>query len=116
VISVPVFICVFLFAWREINVLSLLLFAIFMFRFYIIPLGSNSVSRGLAARCPVYASLFLDENWRDLLEKERKRSCLDTFLIIFLRLFSVLIPVTYTNNNRLQERFSKSPKEKKTNK
>jgi hypothetical protein len=39
-------------------------------RFYIIPLGSNSVSRGLAARCPVYASLFLDDNWRDLLEKE----------------------------------------------
>ena len=38
-------------------------------RFYIIPLGCNSVSRGLAGRCPVYASLFLDDNWRDLLEK-----------------------------------------------
>jgi len=37
--------------------------------FYVIPLGVNTVSRGLAARCPLYARLFLDDSWRDLLDK-----------------------------------------------
>jgi hypothetical protein len=37
--------------------------------FYVIPLGSNSVSRGLAARCPLYAKLFTDDSWRELLER-----------------------------------------------
>lgn len=37
--------------------------------FYVIPLGSNSVSKGLAARCPLYARLFHDDTWRELLER-----------------------------------------------
>jgi len=39
------------------------------FLFYIIPLGTNTVSRALANRCPLYSSLFHDDSWRDLLEK-----------------------------------------------
>jgi len=37
--------------------------------FYVIPLGNNSVSKGLASRCPLYTKLFHDDSWRDLLEK-----------------------------------------------
>lgn len=37
--------------------------------FYVIPLGSNSVSKGLAARCPLYAKLFHDDSWRELLDR-----------------------------------------------
>merc|ERR1719445_1002522 len=37
--------------------------------FFIIPLGTNTVSRALAARCPIYSRLFHDDSWRDLLEK-----------------------------------------------
>jgi len=37
--------------------------------FYVIPLGYNSVSRGLAARCPIYSKLFHDDSWKELLEK-----------------------------------------------
>eukprot|EP00092_Neocalanus_flemingeri_P012906 GFUD01013905.1.p1 GENE.GFUD01013905.1~~GFUD01013905.1.p1 ORF type:complete len:920 (+),score=246.81 GFUD01013905.1:471-3230(+) len=37
--------------------------------FYVIPLGNNSVSKGLAARCPLYTKLFHDDSWRDLLDK-----------------------------------------------
>jgi hypothetical protein len=37
--------------------------------FYVIPLGSNCVSRGIAARCPLYSKLFHDDSWRELLDK-----------------------------------------------
>jgi len=37
--------------------------------FYVIPLGTNSVSKGLGARCPIYARLFLDDSWRELLDR-----------------------------------------------
>jgi len=37
--------------------------------FYIIPLGTNTVSKALAARCQIYSRLFHDDSWRDLLEK-----------------------------------------------
>ena len=37
--------------------------------FYVIPLGVNTVSRSLGARCPLYARLFLDDSWRELLDK-----------------------------------------------
>merc|ERR1719445_2581529 len=37
--------------------------------FYIIPLGTNTVSKALASRCPTYSRLFHDDSWRDLLEK-----------------------------------------------
>lgn len=37
--------------------------------FYVIPLGSNSISRGLASRCATYARLFHDDTWRELLDR-----------------------------------------------
>jgi len=37
--------------------------------FYVIPLGNNCVSKGLASRCPLYTKLFHDDSWKDLLEK-----------------------------------------------
>jgi len=40
-----------------------------LLRFFVIPLGINTVAKGLAARCPVYCKLFHDDTWRDLLEK-----------------------------------------------
>merc|ERR1719158_1302778 len=37
--------------------------------FYVVPLGSNSVSRALATRCSTYRELFCDDGWRELLDK-----------------------------------------------
>jgi len=40
-----------------------------LFRFFVIPLGVNSIAKGLGCRCPVYCKLFQDDTWRELLEK-----------------------------------------------
>jgi hypothetical protein len=38
-------------------------------KFFIIPLGINTVSKHIGSQDPIYASLFLHESWRELLEK-----------------------------------------------
>ncbi len=38
-------------------------------KFFIIPLGINTVSKHIGSLDPVYSALFLHESWRDLLEK-----------------------------------------------
>ena len=37
-------------------------------KFFIIPLGVNSVSKHIGSHDPIYASLFLHESWKELLE------------------------------------------------
>ena len=37
-------------------------------KFFIIPLGVNSVSKHIGSHDPMYASLFLHESWKELLE------------------------------------------------
>ena len=37
-------------------------------KFFIIPLGVNSVSKHIGTHDPIYATLFLHESWKELLE------------------------------------------------